>query len=168
MEKYFFSKKTVLISTAVILAAIIFSVYFFSRGSSAGNIQNADSASSSTRASLIIPANGKSLQLEIADTEAARGLGLSGRESLPENEAMFFIFDKPDFWGIWMKDMNFPIDILWLDGNYSVTDIVKSAAPDSYPEVFYPKTVSKYVVEMNAGEADRLGIKIGGNLKLFF
>ncbi len=60
-----------------------------------------------------------------------------------------------------MKDMKFPIDVIWLDENYRVVNIVKDARPDSFPEVFKSEAPAKYILEVNAGFANRNSIKVG-------
>ena len=87
---------------------------------------------------------------EIADTPAKRELGLSGRPALPADRGILFIFDQPDRHGFWMKDMNFPIDIVWLDENKRVVNITKNLQPNSYPQLFYPPQDIKYALEIKA------------------
>lgn len=97
----------------------------------------------------------------IARTVEQRQEGLSGVQYLNDDEAMLFVFDQDGRWSIWMKDMNFPIDIVWLDANQKVIYVVKNASPDSYPAtVFTPKTSARYVVEIKAGMVDRQRIAI--------
>jgi len=50
-----------------------------------------------------------------------------------------------------MKDMNFPIDILWINDGKEIVEIVENVAPDTFPETFYPKELAQYVVETRAG-----------------
>jgi len=95
--------------------------------------------------------NGTNFLLDIADTEGKRTCGLSYRKEIKENEGMIFIFEYDDRFGIWMKDMNFPIDILWLDKEFQVLDFVSHADPDSYPRVFLPREEAHYVVELSSG-----------------
>ena len=110
------------------------------------------------------------LMIEVADTEATRQLGLSGRESLAKNAGLLFDFGKSGVHGIWMKDMNFPIDILWLDENFLVVDIKTNADPASYfqspPRVFEPSVPASYVLEVNAGTVAGYNIKPGDELIL--
>jgi len=108
----------------------------------------------------------KVLILEVVNTPEKRHLGLSGRESLATDRALLFIFDKPDKYGIWMKDMNFPIDIIWLDQNFEVVNFKKSVAPATYPTVFKPATPALYVLETNSGFIDEVDLKIGQTLDL--
>lgn len=67
-----------------------------------------------------------------------------------------------------MKDMKFPVDVIWLDKNYRVVDIVKDARPDSFPKVFEPSASAKYILEVNSGFAKRNGIEAGDDLSLLF
>ena len=68
----------------------------------------------------ILKINQINLNIEISDTKAKREQGLSGKEGLAENEGMLFVFEKEGYYGFWMKDMNFPIDIAWLDKNKKI------------------------------------------------
>ena len=104
------------------------------------------------------------LQIEVADTGEERVKGLSDRESLGYRDGMLFIFDNESLHGIWMKDMNFAIDILWIDEGHKVVDIKKDAKPESYPEVFIPEVPSKYVLEVNAGFLEENDIEIGDKI----
>ncbi len=107
-------------------------------------------------------------RFEIADTPEKRIKGLSGREGLDENTGLVFVYDQPGIYGVWMKDMNFPIDVIWLDENYRVADIAEDLRPDSFPEVFKPSAPAKYILEANAGFAEENGLKIGDDLSLLF
>jgi len=100
------------------------------------------------------------LKLIVLDTEEKRVKGLSGMESLPDDKGMLFIFDKPDYYGIWMKDMNFSIDIIWFDEKFQVVDYISNVSPDTFPNVFRPKDEAKYVLEVNSGFIQKYGIKI--------
>lgn len=59
--------------------------------------------------------NNKTISVEIADTENARSLGLSGRKSLGSDQGMLFIWDKEVYPIFWMKDMNFSLDLIWIN-----------------------------------------------------
>jgi len=105
--------------------------------------------------------------IEVADDEVERDRGLSGRDKLEPNRGMMFVFDQLDFHGIWMKDMKFPIDIIWLDDTQQVVTIKTYISPDSYPEVFRPTQESLYVLEVPAGFVKTAEIKIGDQLVVF-
>ncbi|MBX4210479.1 DUF192 domain-containing protein [Candidatus Parcubacteria bacterium] len=104
---------------------------------------------------------------EIVDTEAKREQGLSGRASLANDRAMLFVFPVAGNYGIWMKDMQFAIDIVWINDQMKISDIENSVKPDTYPEIFYPSENSRYVVELSAGSVEKNKIKIGDTLKIW-
>ena len=81
----------------------------------------------------------------VANTPDERKQGLSGVAGLDAYEGKLFIFDTADTWGIWMKDMNFPIDVLWFDDNRALIYVVNDMQPDSYPKVYTPPTAARYV-----------------------
>lgn len=92
--------------------------------------------------------------VEVVNTPAAEERGLGGRTSIPLGSGMLFAFDKPGSWGIWMKDMNFPIDIIWAHADGTITTIARDVATSTYPQTFYPATPdAAYVLEVNAGAA---------------
>ena len=107
---------------------------------------------------------------EVADTEASRELGLSGRQRLDGGKGMLFVFEQRGNWGIWMKDMQFPIDILFISetgeaGVGSVVSIEKEVSPDTYrevpPRIFYPPLAVRYILELPAGYAEAHGLATG-------
>ena len=109
---------------------------------------------------------GETLKLEIADTEILREQGLSGHKPLGMNEGMLFAFPEEGFHSFWMKDMTFPIDILWLDSDYHIMDVRERAQPSSYPEIFTPRMPSQYVLELPEGFFENHSLKIGNTLEI--
>ncbi len=107
------------------------------------------------------------LAVEIADSDAERVRGLSGRASLEQGTGLLFIFDTSDIHGIWMKDMKFAIDIVWVADNMQVVHIEKNVTPDTYPTVFKPNRPARFVLEMPAGLVSKEGIKYGDLLTVF-
>lgn len=124
------------------------------------NINNL-SASAYREDLVILVGTSTLLKLEVATSSESREQGLSNRLSLPADQGLLFIFPDPKFYGFWMKEMNFAIDIIWLDEDGVVVDITKEALPETYPEVFYPPTPIKYVIEVNAGYAEERGLELG-------
>jgi len=106
------------------------------------------------------------LVVEVASTDPLRERGLSGRSFLAEGNGMLFIFEEEGEWGIWMKDMLFPIDIIFADSAGVVSMIYHTVSPDTYPEVFYPDTPALYVLEVPAGYAKKAGIVEGAKIML--
>lgn len=104
--------------------------------------------------------------LEVADTDAKRIAGLSGRANIGEHDGMLFIFPTSARHGIWMKDMHFAIDILWLNGDFRVVHTAARVGPETYPTVFRPARPARFVIELPAGTIDELRIERGDILDL--
>lgn len=100
------------------------------------------------------------LEIEVAISPADKARGLGGRESLPENQGMLFVYDMPGYYSFWMKDMNFAIDIIWLDANKKIIDITRDVRPESYPSSFSSQSPAQYILEVNSGWAERHGVEI--------
>lgn len=113
----------------------------------------------------IVVLGGKEFIANIASTPEQRVQGLSGKKYLPPNSGLLFIFDYPDNYGIWMKDMNFSIDIIWISDTNKIVGLEKSISPNTFPKVFYPKEKSLYVFEIAEGQAELLNLKIGDEVK---
>jgi uncharacterized membrane protein (UPF0127 family) len=94
------------------------------------------------------------INVEVVDTDASRERGLSGHAQLAEGEGMLFVFETDDQWGIWMKDMKFPIDIVWAAADGTIVTILRNVAPETYPMVFTPASPARYVLELPAGYVD--------------
>ncbi len=103
--------------------------------------------------------------LERKETKKDRSKGLSGRVSLSKDKGLLFVFEQVGMHGFWMKDMNFPISIVWLDDECKVTGFKQKAIPESFPEVFYPTLLSRYVVETNPLTQI---LKVGDSLNCYF
>lgn len=100
--------------------------------------------------------------VDVVRTPIAQARGLSGRTLLAANAGMLFIFDAPQLTGFWMKDMFFPIDIIWITDN-RVVGFVEHAQPDDRPErtIYYPPVSIDTVLEVPSGTITRSGIHIG-------
>jgi uncharacterized membrane protein (UPF0127 family) len=104
---------------------------------------------------------GQDIKVDLALTVAEQEQGLSGRSGLAENSGMLFVFSKPGQYLFWMKDMNFPIDIIWLGEDMRVIYIKKDARPELYPETYGPNQNAKYVLEIASGFSEQYGLKAG-------
>lgn len=108
---------------------------------------------------------GECVNLIVLDTQESRVRGLSGVEFLPETEGRLFDFYTPSRYCIWMKDMNFDLDIVWVNEAKQVIDIKEGISPESYPQKFCNESQpSRYVIEVNGGVADRAGLRIGSQM----
>jgi uncharacterized protein len=98
----------------------------------------------------------------LALTDETRSKGLSGTKEMNPDEALLMVFPKDGLWGIWMKNMNFPIDAVWLDKDKKVTTIVKNIPFDeSTTAKHQPKTPARYIIELPAGTVDDAAISVG-------
>lgn len=109
----------------------------------------------------------KEIKVEIADNEALRKQGLSGRKSLEEGRGMLFVFDRPDKYSFWMKGMKFSIDILWFDENKLIW-MEREVSPETYPQVLYPHSASKYVLEVPAGYSVKENLNIDDSFSVSY
>ena len=106
------------------------------------------------------------IKVDISDTVKLQTRGLSGRSNLDEEEGMLFIFPDEEVRYFWMKDMIFPIDIIWIDKGGTIIGIVKDAAkpegdiPDYKLHIYTSFEPVSYVLEVNAGFSDRHNIKV--------
>ncbi len=106
------------------------------------------------------------VRVEVVETLEERTKGLSGRQELEYVEGLLFIFPEADYHGIWMKDMLFPIDIIWISEDLTIIDIDEYVTPNTYPRVFRPSQPARYVVETNVNFSDSIGIGVGQKVKL--
>lgn len=112
----------------------------------------------------MLTVSGRSYNLELADTEAKRIQGLSDRKSLEESNAMLFVFQSASQQCMWMKDMRFSIDMVWLNEKKEIIKIADNIAPETYPKTFCSDK-AKYVLEFAAGEAESINLLTGQHLK---
>lgn len=152
---------------------IIFLIIFGGPFTSVGFITNQKSIFQAPKKAPDINVTIKSLAIKakVANTADLRKKGLSKIDSLPFDQGMLFVFDKPGQYGIWMKDMKFAIDILWLDENKKVVDIVTEVPPepgksDSQLTIYKSANNAKYVLETNAGLVKLNNIQ-AGDLAIF-
>ena len=109
------------------------------------------------------------IDLLLAKTEGEREKGLGGLAALHPNQGMLFVFETPDLYPFWMKDMRFAIDIIWLDEKCTVVHLEKNVEPDTsplQPKIYSPRKLSVYVLEVNAGFSDKHNITVGTRCKL--
>lgn len=109
------------------------------------------------------------LDIEIADTTQRQNKGLQYHTPLSYSQGMLFPFGQPQVIPIWMKDMQFPIDIIWLDGSGNVLHIEKNApACISDPCTIYGQNIprAQYVLEVASGFADKFGITLHSHMQI--
>lgn len=89
--------------------------------------------------------------LAVADTPVQLEQGLGGRTSLASNKGMLFVMGPHDDGCFWMKGMNFPLDMIWLNSSGQVIHMAANVSPNSYPNEYCSETRPAYVIELNAG-----------------
>lgn len=113
--------------------------------------------------------HGKTYKLLIAKTEKEKEIGLSSRISLPSDQGMIFPYDKADYYRFWMKDMKFPIDIIFLNNKKVVTifsNIPPPALPTDNLPIYEPDAPSSMILELNANEANKQHLKKGDTIEI--
>jgi uncharacterized membrane protein (UPF0127 family) len=112
--------------------------------------------------------SGKALTVEVMVRDEDRAMGLMFRPSLASDRGMLFVFERPDFHGIWMKNCRFPIDIVWLDEGRKVVHVAEGVPPckaDGPCPAYQPLRRALYVVEMGAGQARREKAVLGSSVE---
>lgn len=107
------------------------------------------------------------VQAELARTAEERAQGLSGRDSLPEDAGMLFVFPDDMQSAFWMKGMRFPLDFIWISRDLrvvAVTENVPPPAPGAWDDEL-PRYISSapvlYTLEVNAGAIRQSGVRVG-------
>ena len=115
-----------------------------------------------------VEVGGQRYEVEIADNDASRAQGLMFRDKMADGHGMLFIHDYEEPQAYWMKNTRIPLDILYFDtGRKLVTqqrDVPPCSAGDACP--IYPSNApARYVLELNAGQAEAMNLKDGAVLK---
>ena len=116
--------------------------------------------------------NNNSFVVEVADNPLKMAKGLSGREQIKPDKGMLFAFGSSSMRTFWMKDMLIFIDILWIDKG-KVLGIESNAStemgvPSSQLKRYRSPEPVQYVLEIAAGRADELEIRVGDNVNIRF
>lgn len=109
---------------------------------------------------------GGSLPIELAITEPARARGLGFRDLLPPDSGMLFDMQTTQVPTFWMKGMRFPLDMVWISDDKKIASVTANIPPqpgvaDDKLVRYSPYAPVRYVLELNAGAAARLGLSDG-------
>ena len=107
---------------------------------------------------------GKPFTLEIADTDDKRERGLMFRKSMAADHGMIFVFEVADSYRFWMKNTWIPLDIVFLDAGGKVIEVEARKAKDETS--MGPDEPAKYVIELNAGTAETIGLTKGDRIDI--
>ena len=113
--------------------------------------------------------NKKCFASRIADTPQSRVKGLMNQDRLPIDEGLLFIFNEYKVHEFWMKNMNFPLDIIFINDEHIISTIIKNAPPCNKDkcEIYKPKNKSLMALEINAGLCEKHAIKIGQSVEFY-
>ena len=153
---------TILAFLIVLVAIFIFST------AQKPDLENIETQELSSNKIKYVKIAGADVKVELALTPTEQARGLSGRSELKEGEGVLFVFDNPGIYSFWMKDMLFPIDIIWLapsngggDSLMKVVYIKKDARPESYPKTFDSELEAKYILEVASGFSEKNNLQVG-------
>lgn len=113
--------------------------------------------------------DGKTFYVSIANTDEQKAKGLSIYKSLPLDSGMIFPFQNSGYYPFWMKEMKFPIDIIYIQNNKIVEifeDVPAPLSQDQQLPIYRPGTKANYVLEINAGLSKEFGFKKGDAVKI--
>ena len=107
---------------------------------------------------------------EIVATPNEMARGLMFHNKLSEKEGMLFVYDSEGIYKFWMKNVFFPIDIIWIDSNLSVVYIKRNAPPCTTVQcqIYTPPVTAKYVLEVMANFTEKYEIKIGDHAEIIW
>lgn len=106
------------------------------------------------------------IEFERAVTADEQKVGLSKYSSYDDTRGMIFEYDTPGDACMWMKDMKFPIDMVWLNSSKQIVKIEVNVAPNTYPDKFCSKDPAKYVIELNRFVSEYAGLEVGQHISL--
>jgi uncharacterized membrane protein (UPF0127 family) len=106
---------------------------------------------------------GAVIEVEISQTLTQLQKGLMYRDRLDENSGMLFVFSSEERHGFWMKNMNFSLDIIWINSEFKVVDIARHVLPcyEGPCQVHTPSSFARYALEVPAGFTLENNIQIG-------
>ena len=111
---------------------------------------------------------GKSFVVEIADDRPSRMRGLMYRDQLAEDAGMLFVYEDEAPRSFWMKNTRIPLDILYLDSDFRIVSMSLDTPPCRVSDCpSYPSgEPAQYVLEVNAGTVERLGVEVGDRVEV--
>jgi uncharacterized protein len=136
-------------------------------GGAAAEVSTPPPGPDSTPTPTTVTIDDDSFVVELAVTPQQQAQGLSGRLRLAPGTGMLFILGSEGRPFFWMKDMRFPLDIVWISAEYVVVDITEDVSPPDPGQttsdlpIYRPAEPAQYVLEINAGEAESADIRIG-------
>ncbi len=111
--------------------------------------------------------NGNIIEVELADETEERSQGLMFRKSMARDNGMLFLFDEEGFYSFWMMNVNFNLDIIWINNNGSIVHIERDVHSCfiSCPS-YSSRDSARYVLELNSGVAKEFDLQVGSFVDL--
>jgi uncharacterized membrane protein (UPF0127 family) len=106
--------------------------------------------------------SGNQVTAELAITEQEKLLGLMFRDEILSDQGMLFVYEEKGYHSFWMKNVSFPIDIIWLDEEKRIIHIIQSVPPclaEDCPS-YRPEKPAQYVLELKAGKVTEEGLEL--------
>lgn len=102
------------------------------------------------------------ISVRVAETLSQKSKGLANVTDLKRNEGMLFAFRGEHRRFFWMKNVLIPLDIIWMDRNFEIVEISRNQQPcrGFFCPPISPRVKSQYVLELNAGMADKMKLRI--------
>lgn len=167
MKSFFTNDKTLKFLLGVLVCVVVIfagSLIFAGRNSELDKNNNTFANQNFKKA--IVKVGQTEIIASVADSPISRNQGLSGVASMEQNEGKIFIFENEGFHEFWMKDMNFPLDIIFINKEGSIVDIFENIDPDTYPNSYKPSFLSLKVIEVNGGWVSSNRIKVGDTVMI--
>jgi len=110
---------------------------------------------------------GQSVTAELAVTDEERARGLMFRDKVLPEQGMLFVFEEEDLHSFWMKNTLIPLDMLWLGRDRRIIHIARNVPPCAAEPcpTYGPESPALFVLELKAGQADVLGLKLRDRLE---
>jgi len=115
-----------------------------------------------------VEVGGQRFGVEVAKTDEERARGLMFRDEMPADRGMVFVHDSEDLQAYWMKNTKIPLDILYFDSKRRLVSQQRNVPPCSAGDRCPPypsEAPARYVLELNAGQAERLKLENGAEMK---
>lgn len=116
----------------------------------------------------IVTINNQNFKVTVAASQKEREIGLSETKSLSQDQGMIFLFEKPDYYSFWMKNMKFPIDIIYIKSD-TIVMIKNNVQPPKdnkeSPIIYAPTAPVDKVLEIQAGLSEKYKFKNGDKVK---
>jgi uncharacterized protein len=109
--------------------------------------------------------DGAHIHAEVKRTTSEKARGMMYRDSLPSDQGMLFLNAQPERSAYWMANCRFPLDIIWMNAARQVVEISPSTPPcpaggNDCPS-YGGHEPAQYVLELNGGEAQKHGVRVG-------